>query len=74
MSNEIEEIFSTATADGKEQSLGLGKNGKLYWNGKEIVTKQKITLQWWVNISIVIGAISTLILAIVAIIEVIRFV
>jgi len=44
MSDEVEEIFSTDTADGKAGSLGLDKNGKLYWNGKEIVTKQKITL------------------------------
>ena len=44
MPGEIEEIFSTTTADGKAGSFGLDESGKLYWNGKEIVTKQKITL------------------------------
>jgi hypothetical protein len=53
-------------------SIGLDESGKLYWNGKELVTKQKITLQWWANISILIGAISTLILAIVAIAEYVK--
>ena len=67
MSGEIEEIFSTSTADGKSGSLGLDVDRKLYWNGKELVTRQKITLQWLTNVSLVVGAGSTLILAIVAI-------
>ncbi len=69
MSDEIEEIFSTVTADGKSGSLGLDKNGKIYWNKRELITKQKVSLQWWVNISLIIGATSTLILAIVAVLQ-----
>ena len=69
MSNEIQEIFETDTEDGGVGSLGIDNNGKLYWNGKQILTKQKISLKWWVNISIVVGAISTLILAVVAVIN-----
>ncbi|MDY0095796.1 MAG: hypothetical protein RBT80_24130 [Candidatus Vecturithrix sp.] len=72
MTKEIFEIFSTDTDDGTEGTLGIDNNGKLYWNNKEILTKQKISLQWWVNISVVVGAISTLALAVVAIIELLR--
>jgi 1,4-dihydroxy-2-naphthoate octaprenyltransferase len=68
--NEIFEIFSTSTEDeGADGSLGIDSNGKLYWNKKEIITKQEVSLNTWVNISIVVGAISTLVLAVVAVID-----
>jgi len=43
--------------------LGIDENNRLYWNKSPIVTKADISFIWWVNIAIVIGAISTMVLA-----------
>lgn len=50
--------------------LGIDEENNLYWDKKPLVTEEKITLQKWVNFAIVIGAGSTLILAII---EVLKF-
>jgi len=52
-----------------EAELGIDEDYKLYWNKKEILTKQKITLQWWVNLSIIVAAASTLALAVLALLQ-----
>ena len=70
--SEIQPIFTQdIVKDGEsiESELGIDENGKLYWNKKEILTKQKITLQWWVNISIIVAAVSTLALAVLALLQ-----
>ena len=46
--------------------MGVDAEGKLYWNEELIVTKHKVSLQWWVNISIVVASLSTLAMAIFA--------
>lgn len=50
--------------------LGIDEENNLYWDRKPLVTEEKITLQKWVNFAIVIGAVSTLCLAII---ETLRF-
>jgi hypothetical protein len=49
--------------------LGVDDNNKLYWYGQPIITEEKIKLAKWVNISIVIGAISTALYAFVTILD-----
>ena len=44
----------------------MRKDKKLYWNNKPLVTEQKLVLQLWVNIAIIIASISTLGMAIIA--------
>jgi hypothetical protein len=60
----IETIFTHN--DGR---LGIGKDNRLYWNGEEIVTKADLKLVWWVNVAIVIGAISTALYAVVTVLD-----
>jgi hypothetical protein len=61
MAEEIEEIFER-----DDGTLGVGKKThRLYWNGQPIITEEKIKLSKLVNISIIIGAISTALYAIV---------
>ena len=49
---------------GKTGVLGIDEEARLYWNGQRIVTEQKITLGWWVNLSVVVGGLSTAVAAI----------
>lgn len=64
MSKIIETILTHITDDGVQGRLGIGKDGTLYWNEQTVITEQKITLQWWVNLAIIMGSISTLCLGI----------
>ena len=61
------EVFYTHTKNDKD--LGIGDDGKLYFGGKEVVTKSKITLNWWVNLSIIVASFATAIVAVFAVIE-----
>ena len=72
MTTEIEEIFSTDMADGKSGSLGIDREGNLYWNGKQSVTKQRVSLARWINVAIIVGAFSTFILAFVGVVQLIK--
>jgi hypothetical protein len=49
--------------------LGIDDDANLYWNKKRVITKGKITLNWWVNLSIIIASISTLVMATYAVLE-----
>jgi len=40
--------------------LGVDENNQLYWNGKPIVTKGKIILEWWINLAAIITAVSAI--------------
>lgn len=63
----IETIFTTqATSGGIEGRLGIDKEARLYWNEQPIVTEQEVRLQWWVNFSIIVASLSTLVIAIFA--------
>lgn len=61
----IEEIFNYTTEDGgKEGVLGIDTEGQLYWNGHQVITEQKLTLNWWVNLSAVVTGFSTAAIAV----------
>ena len=65
---EIETIFKH---DGGE--LGIDEDYNLYWNKKRVLTEQKVTLQWWVNVAIICASFSTLLLAIFAGLELLDY-
>jgi hypothetical protein len=44
--------------------LGVDEHHKLYWDGKPVVTEERLTLTWWVNIAVVVGALSTFAMAV----------
>ena len=46
-----------------EGVLGVDDERNLYWNNKAIVTEQKVKLEWWVNVSIIVASVSTFAIA-----------
>ena len=46
--------------------LGVDENNKLYWDDRPLVTENIITLDRWVNVSIIVGASSTMVMAVIA--------
>ena len=65
----IHTIFTQSLDNGKEGELGIDDETNLYWNQKAIVTEQKVKLQWWVNVSILLASLSTAILALITILQ-----
>lgn len=66
------QIFSYTSDSGRDH-FGLSvddETGELYWNRKKIITEQKLSLTWWVNAAIILGAIST---AALALLDLLRF-
>jgi len=62
---EINKFMWGNSKGGQHYEFGVNeKTGELYYNKKKIVTEQKLTLNRWVNIAIVLGAVSTVVLAI----------
>ncbi len=59
----IHTIFTQELDNGKEGELGIDDQANLYWNKKAIITEQKIKLQWWVNISVILASLSTVAIA-----------
>ena len=45
--------------------LGVDENNRLYWEKHPVVVEKKITLQWWVNLSAIAGALSGITLAVI---------
>lgn len=62
--NKITTIFEADSDTGKLGVLGIDDDAKLYWNGQRIVTEQKLKFSWWVNFSVVIGGLSTAVIAV----------
>jgi hypothetical protein len=60
----ITTIFEHCADTGKTGVLGIDEDARLYWNGRLIVTEQKIKLSWWVNIAVILGGVSTAVIAI----------
>ena len=65
----INTIFIHTTDDGIKGELGIDNSGKLYWNKKMVITKRKLELDWWVNISVIIASLSTLVMAFYAVMD-----
>ena len=66
---DIEEIWEYTSDDGTSGKLGIDGEGRLYWNGKPVMTEQKVSLQGWVNISIIVASFSTFLIAIMAVLD-----
>ena len=66
--SEVHEFMNTESPSGKKLSLGLDDDGRLYVNGELVVTEQKIKLQWWVNVAVVLGALGAFAQGLVAVI------
>lgn len=47
--------------------LGVDEENRLYWDSKPLVIEEKLTLSRWVNISVILGAISTAAMAVIQI-------
>jgi hypothetical protein len=54
---------------GNEHQLGFDSDGWLYWDKKRVLTEQKVTLPSAVNWSIIFGAGSTVVLAVMAVLQ-----
>ena len=65
----IDTIFSQPLPNGREGVLGIDEDCNLYWNGREVITKQELSLQWWVNIALLVASASTAFLAFLALLE-----
>jgi hypothetical protein len=50
--------------------LGIDDANNLYWDGKPLVTEERIVLARWVNVAVVIGAVAA---ALTAIVETLKF-
>ena len=65
---DIAEVFNVNDR-GLPGSFGVDAEGQAYWNGERVVTEQRIALDRWVNRAIIAGGISTVAIAICAVIE-----
>ncbi len=59
----IHTIFIHKMDNGTEAVLGIDDERNLYWNNKAVVTEQKVKLEWWVNVSIIVASVSTFAIA-----------
>lgn len=64
LGTKVSTIFTHETVGGTVGELGIDEGGRLYWNGQPVVTEQRVRLDWWVNISVIIGAVATVAIAI----------
>lgn len=55
MSQVIHEWATTESPSGKELHLGIDDDANLYVNEKQVVTKQDVKLEWWINLAVVLG-------------------
>lgn len=65
----IHTIHTTDLDNDKKGVLGIDDESNLYWNEKLVVTEQKIKLQWWVDIAIILASFSTIILAVFTVLQ-----
>ena len=49
--------------------LGIDEDSNLYWNNRRVITEQKVTLQRWVNVAIILASNSSVALAMFAALE-----
>ena len=56
--DKVHELYKIEFADGIKGALGIDGRGTLYWNGEPVVTQQKVSLSWWLSLSVVMGGLS----------------
>lgn len=59
----VHELYKVEFADGIKGALGIDERGTLYWNGEPVVTEQKVSLSWWISLSLVLGGLSMFVVA-----------
>lgn len=59
-------IFTQDLENGQTGEFGVGEDGKAYWNGKPIITEEKVVLQLWVNIALIVTAVAVIVQAMFA--------
>ena len=59
----VRELYKIEFADGLKGALGIDEHGRMYWNGKPVVTAQRMILSWWMSLAVVVGGLSTLAIA-----------
>lgn len=59
-------VFTQDLENGQTGEFGVGEDGKAYWNGKPIVTEEKVVLQLWVNIALIVTAAAVIVQAMFA--------
>ena len=59
--------MNTDAQSGKQLSLGIDDDGWLYVNGERVITSQKVRLDWWVNLALVLGAVGAFAQGLVAV-------
>ena len=64
MTQKIETIFEQDYGDGKKGILGVDADGRLFWKERLLITKQKVSFNWWVNFAVFIGGLSTAVIAV----------
>lgn len=60
MAAKIYPIFSQDLDSGTTGEFGIGEDGQAYWNGKPIVTQEKVVLQGWVSVAIILTALAAI--------------
>ena len=67
--NDIWEWVTVPDNKGREHSLGFDEDGWLCCDGKRVLTEQTVSLPSAVNWSIIFGAGSTVVLAVMAVLQ-----
>lgn len=67
MAGKIREGFRFQMDDGTMKGLGVDDDGILYWDGKPVEIKKKISFGWLVNSAAVVAALATCVQAAVAV-------
>ena len=48
-------------------------DGKIFFSSEKIFRGQKVRLQWWINVAIIIASLSTLCMAVIEVLEYFEF-
>lgn len=63
MKPKISTIFEHTNDEGQTGVLGIDEDTRLYWNGKLVVTEQRVSLSGWVNLAVILTGVSTALIA-----------
>lgn len=66
MAPKVHPIFSQSLDNGTVGEFGIGEDGQAYWNGKPIITEEKVILQGWVQVAFIVVAFAAMLQALFA--------
>ncbi len=62
--NDFGESIDRENPDAQDTgALGIDERGQLYWSGEPVITEHRVSLPWWIDLSLVIGSLSLLVIA-----------